>query len=82
VSSAERVASGSLGWAVAVLREQGMPPQEIRAVLTATDGLVMHRYLELHLERLEEWLAAQRHRLRAAEQVLTTSVECVPRRPE
>jgi len=59
-----------------------MPPQEIRAVLTATDGLVMHRYLELHLERLEEWLAAQRHRLRAAEQVLTTSVECVSRRPE
>jgi RNA polymerase sigma factor (sigma-70 family) len=81
VSSAERVASGSLGWALAVLGEQGMPPQEIR-VLTTTDGLVMHRYVELHLERLEEWLAAQRHRLHAAEQVLTTSVERVSPRPE
>jgi hypothetical protein len=59
-----------------------MPPEEIRAVLTTTNGLLMHRYLELHLERLEELLAAQRHRLHAAEQVLTTSVERVSLRPE
>ena len=42
-----------------ILRRQGMPPQEIRAVLAANDPLVVHRLLELHRERLEEWLEEQ-----------------------
>jgi hypothetical protein len=37
-----------------------MPPQEIRAILAASDPLVVRRLLELHLERLEEWLEEQR----------------------
>ena len=37
-----------------------MPPQEIRAVLAADDPLVVRRLLELHRERLEEWLEEQR----------------------
>ena len=36
-----------------------MPPQEIRAILAASDPLVVRRLLELHRERLEEWLEEQ-----------------------
>jgi len=36
-----------------------MPPQEIRAILAAGDPLVVPRLLELHRERLEEWLEEQ-----------------------
>jgi hypothetical protein len=43
-----------------ILRGQGMPPQEIRAVLAAGDPLVVRRLLELHRERLDEWLEEQR----------------------
>ena len=43
-----------------ILRRQGMPPREIRAVLAADDPLVGRRLLELHRERLGEWLEEQR----------------------
>jgi DNA-binding transcriptional MerR regulator len=43
-----------------VLRRQGMPRQEIRAVLAANDPLLARRLLELHRERLGEWLEEQR----------------------
>jgi hypothetical protein len=36
-----------------------MPPQEIRALLAADDPLAVHRVLELHRERLGEWLDEQ-----------------------
>jgi hypothetical protein len=36
-----------------------MPPREIRAVLAADDPLLVRRLLELHRERLEEWLEEQ-----------------------
>ena len=42
-----------------ILRRQGMPPQEIRAVVASDDPLVARRLLELHRERLEEWLEGQ-----------------------
>jgi hypothetical protein len=40
-----------------------MPSREIRAVLEASDPLVAHRLLELHRERLEEWLEEQQRLL-------------------
>ena len=43
-----------------ILREQQMPPEEIRAVVTAEDPVIVRRYLELHRERLDEWVAQQR----------------------
>jgi hypothetical protein len=43
-----------------ILRGQGMPSREIRAVMTADDPLLVRRLLELHRERLEEWLEEQR----------------------
>jgi DNA-binding transcriptional MerR regulator len=43
-----------------ILRRQGMPSREIRAVIAADDPLVVQRLLELHRERLEEWLEEQR----------------------
>ena len=45
---------------VATLRRQQMPPDEIRAILTADDPTVVRRLFELHRERMEEWLEEQR----------------------
>jgi hypothetical protein len=42
-----------------------MPPREIRAVLSGDDPVVVRRLLELHRERLGEWLEEQ-HRLVAS----------------
>ena len=47
-----------------------MPPQEIRAVLAANDPLLVRRLLELHRERLEEWLEEQRRLVASIEQSL------------
>jgi hypothetical protein len=43
-----------------ILRQQRMPPGEVRAVLEADDPLFVRRLLELHRERLGEWLEEQR----------------------
>jgi hypothetical protein len=58
-----------------------MPRREIRAVLAANDPLVARRLLELHRERLEEWLEEQQRLLaniegdpRARTEVLTASM--------
>jgi hypothetical protein len=53
------------------LRDQGMPTEEIDAILTADDPDVIRIYLELHRERLEERLADQRRTIGHLEQVLT-----------
>jgi DNA-binding transcriptional MerR regulator len=42
-----------------ILRRQGMSSQEIRAVLAADDPVFVRRLLELHRERLGEWLEEQ-----------------------
>ncbi len=55
---------------VRALRHQRMPLTEIRAVLTTDDPLVVHRYLELHRERLEEWLSDERSRLTTLEHAI------------
>ena len=68
---AERqVDPGSRSWAETVLRDQGMPPDELRAVLTTADRKLVRRHLELHLERLEERLVTQRRRVAAIERIL------------
>jgi hypothetical protein len=46
-----------------ILRRQGMPSREVRAILEANDPLVVRRLLELHRERLEEWLEEQQRLL-------------------
>ena len=48
-----------------------MPSDEIRTVMTTAEPELIHRYLELHLERLEEWLVDQRVSLATAERLLT-----------
>lgn len=53
-----------------VLRAQGMPPQEIRAVLAAGDPRIVRRLMELHRERLEEWLEEQRRLVASIERSL------------
>jgi DNA-binding transcriptional MerR regulator len=65
-----------------ILRRQGMPPEEIRAVLAPGDPVIARRLLELHRERLEEWVEEQRRLLAAVERALAArSVEtCTARR--
>jgi hypothetical protein len=46
-----------------VLRDLGMPPEEIRAVLYSDDPRQVRRRLELHRERLVEELIARRRTL-------------------
>jgi hypothetical protein len=59
--------------AAALLRETGMPADEIRTIVTTADPELARRYLELHLERLEERLAAQRRSLASVESLLSAS---------
>lgn len=56
-------------WARTVLADQGMPEREIAAVLTTAEPDTVHRYMELHAERLEERLAAQLRVLAEIERV-------------
>ena len=71
------VASGSIAWAETVLRDQEMPPDELRVVLATADRELVRRHLELHLERFEEWLNTQRRSVAAAERIL---IEAAARR--
>lgn len=48
-----------------------MPPQEIATILGTAEPLMVHRYLELHWERLEEQLGEQRRTLGRLEELLT-----------
>ena len=54
------------------LRRHEMPTEEILAVLGTEDPGVVHRYMELHRERLEERLAEQLRALAAVERLLTS----------
>jgi len=47
-----------------------MPSDEIGTVLTTDDPELVRRHLELHRERLDEWLADQRRTLAALERLL------------
>jgi hypothetical protein len=73
-----RAASGpfevwSMMRAAGLLRETGMPADEIRTIVTTADPELVRRYLELHLERLEERLADQRRTLASIERLVTAS---------
>ncbi len=54
------------------LRRQQMPIEEILAILTTEDPAVVHRYIELHRERLGERLAQQLRALGEVERVLSS----------
>lgn len=56
------------------LREQGMPPEEIDAVLAVEEPQVLRSYMELHRERLDERLAAERRALAAHERFLALAI--------
>jgi hypothetical protein len=47
-----------------------MPPREIRAVLGGDDPVVVRRLLELHRERLAEWLEEQQRLVATIERSL------------
>jgi hypothetical protein len=65
-------ASWRLALATPALMDQGMPPEEIDAMLGADDAEVVRRYLELHEERLEERFADQRRTVGRLMQAITT----------
>lgn len=57
--------------AIDVLRRQEMPLEEIHVLVVTDDPTLVRRYLELHRERLDEWLAVQARCLWAVERLLT-----------
>jgi hypothetical protein len=60
-----------------ILRRQGMPRQEIRAVFGGTDPLVARRLLQLHRERLDEWLHEQEGLVSSVERSLADDRDAV-----
>jgi hypothetical protein len=65
-----RAGSQGLAWAEMVLREQEMPADELRIVLSSADKELVRRHLDLHMERLDEWLVSQRRRVEAVGRIL------------
>jgi DNA-binding transcriptional MerR regulator len=70
MSEEDEQQGATVGWAIATLREQGMPSREIAAILEADSGQLVRQYLELHRERLEEHLADQRRTLARLDRLL------------
>jgi hypothetical protein len=64
-------ASWRLALATPALMDQGMPAEEIDAILGADDAEVVRRHLELHEERLEERFADQRRTIGQLMQLIT-----------
>jgi hypothetical protein len=62
--------SHRVAWAEMVLREQQMPPDELHIVVSSSDRELVRRHLDLHLERLDEWLASHKRRLREVGRIL------------
>jgi len=54
------------------LRHHEMPTEEIRAILETDNQELVHRYIELHRERLEERLTEQLRALANLERLLTS----------
>ena len=71
LASGAHPGDGMTAWAVRVLEEQAMPREEVTAILSTTDRRMIHRYLALHVERLEESLADQRRTIERLEMLLT-----------
>jgi hypothetical protein len=55
-----------------------MPPREIRAVVTAEDPVFVRRLLELHRERLGEWLEEQQRLVASVERSLADELGRLP----
>jgi hypothetical protein len=62
--------SPRVAWAETVLREQDMPADELRVVLTSSDRELIRHLLDLHLERLEERLVSQKQDVDAIGRIL------------
>lgn len=71
---ASMVMGDPIASATRTLREQGMTPEEIEAVLAAEEPEVLRRYMELHRERLDERLAAERRALAGLERFLALAI--------
>lgn len=71
---ASPVVSDAIGFATRTLREQGMPLDEVKAALAVEEPQVLRRYMELHRERLDERLAAERRALAGVERLLAMAI--------
>lgn len=60
--------------AIQILGALGMPCDEARAVVAADDPSIIHRYIELHGERLAERLANQLQTLGRLERTLNLAI--------
>ncbi len=59
-------------WMATELREHGMLTEEIEAIFETRDPDIVHRYMELHAERLTERLAEQCRMLSLIEHFLVS----------
>ena len=66
--------SEQVAWAARALRRQEMPSEEISAIFTAEDPAIVHIYMELHRERLQEQLGDRLRMLDRLERILTGTV--------
>jgi hypothetical protein len=64
----------AIAWAARMLRRQGMPSNEVDAVLAVDDQQLVRRHMELHRERLEERLADQLRALAGLERLLIEAI--------
>lgn len=75
MSASARSTGSSSAWIARALRDQGMPEAEVRSLLSATDPAVVRRYLELHVERLQERLQEERDLVAAWTPVLVEAAD-------
>jgi hypothetical protein len=59
---------------IQILHELDMPPEDVRALVAAGDPVVVHRYIELHGERLAERLADRLQTLVRLERTLNDAI--------
>jgi hypothetical protein len=69
-----RAARDALAFVVRTLFVLDMPSDEISAIVDADQQMLVHRYLELHAERLRERLADQLQILARIEQILDRAI--------
>lgn len=67
--------------AIEVLRDLDMPPDEVDAVVATDQPVIVHRYMELHRERLEERLADQVRTLERVKRILSPAISEADSRP-
>jgi hypothetical protein len=74
MNPASQILGDPIASATRTRADQGMPPEEVEAVLVVEEPEVLRRYMELHREQLEERLAAEWRALAGVERSLALAI--------